>query len=244
LNLKRVAKWVLVFTGVAALPFFVAVSFWLYVASTLPPIKSIDVANESGCLQKSLLPHVSIHSLPEYVTTIFVVAEAPKFLSQRTIPSARLLNAFIIVLFGDNYVPIDSVSFSRWVALRSVETTDQVPRTIFRQIQLLVQSDRVEAAMGKKEILEVYFNQLYFAKGAVGITCASHYFFHKSPETLSIAETALLAALARSPTNFDPFTNPVAAELRRNTIIDQVFSAGFITGTDATAAKEAPLLPN
>jgi membrane carboxypeptidase/penicillin-binding protein len=241
--LKRIATWVLVFAGVAALPFFAAVSFWLYVASTLPPIKSVVVTNESGCLENPQLSHVSIHYLPEYVTTIFVVAEAPKFLSQRTIPSVRLLSAFISVLFGDNYIPIDAVSFSQWVALRSVETTAQGPRTIFRQIQLLVQSDRVELAMGKKEILEVYFNQLYFAKGAVGITCASHYFFHKSPVTLSIAETALLAALARGPKNFDPFTNPVAAEQRRNTIIDQVLAAKFITSADAILAKTAPLLP-
>lgn len=239
--MKRVAKWGLGLGLILGLPIIGAVGFWLYVASTLPPIESLTLTNTPSCLENPEIQHVKIHDLPEYVTSIFVVAEAPQFLRQRFIPSLRMFGKIVVGQFDQSYNPSDLKSFTEWVTQTNMREIVQERHDLFAQFQKLVQSDRIEMSLGKLEILEIYFNQTYFAKGTIGIACASQHFFRKRPENLTIAETALLAALARSPTNFDLITKPTFAEQRRNTIIDEVLAAGFISSSEAATAKAAPL---
>ncbi len=243
MNLKRVAKWGLGLAVLLSLPFFAAIAFWFYVVSTLPPIESLVNANDTNCLENPQVPRVKIRDLPEYVKMTFVVAEAPKFFNQRALPTIRILDYFLEGLFGYNYRFDDLRSFSDQISQNNINALNKERYDLFSHFQKLVQSDRIELSFGKLEILEVYFNQTYFAKGTIGLACASQHFFHKAPEALSISETALLAALARNPTNFDPVKFPLPAEKRRNLIIDQVLEAGFITSADADAAKATPLLP-
>ena len=241
--MKRAAKWGISIIGILTLPIFFAIGFWFYVASTLPALETIAVTNAPSCSENSQISRVSIHDLPDYVTTVFIAAEAPGFFRNSGIPSIRLAKDLVRGLFDSSQLSPNTPSFSYWISSVNLRNSDGGSRTLYSQFQRLVQSDRIEMNLGEFDILGIYLNQIYFAKGTIGIACAAQHFFRKKPEALSLAETALLSALTRSPTNFDPYKHPAEAETRRNKIIDQTRAAGFISDLEASSAKAAPLLP-
>jgi hypothetical protein len=79
---------------------------------------------------------------------------------------------------------------------------------------------KVENRFDKDQILELYLNYIYFGGGARGIDAASRLYFDKSPEDLTLADAALLAALPKAPTHYDPRRHPERARERRDLVLD------------------------
>lgn len=91
------------------------------------------------------------------------------------------------------------------------------------------------------ELLDIYLNRAYFEPGTYGVEEAAHRYFGKRADELSIAETALLAGLIKSPARFSPLQHPDRALARRNEVIDAMLQRGSISPEEAEAAKRAPL---
>lgn len=100
----------------------------------------------------------------------------------------------------------------------------------------------LEKEWSKDRILEGYSNAVFLGNGAYGIEAASRVYFDKHAKDLSIEEGAMLAALLKAPNAYDPFKHPEKAESRRNTVIGNMASEGYITEADADAAKAAPIV--
>ena len=87
---------------------------------------------------------------------------------------------------------------------------------------------RIENILSKNQILELYLNEIYLGNRSFGVSAASMNYFNKSLHELSIEEMALLAALPKAPSTYNPFANPNKALKRRNWVLFRLFSEGFI----------------
>jgi penicillin-binding protein 1A len=111
-----------------------------------------------------------------------------------------------------------------------------------RKMQELILAARLERLYTKPQILELYFNKVYFGDGLYGVEAASRGYFGKHASEVSVAEAALLAGLVKSPSSYAPTVSMERAIARRNTVLQAMFENGAIdraTYQSARASKAA-----
>jgi 1A family penicillin-binding protein len=101
-------------------------------------------------------------------------------------------------------------------------------KTIRRKIQELILASRIERAYTKDNILELYFNKVYFGDGLYGAEAASRGYFGKHASELSVPEAALLAGLVKSPSSYAPTVSLERAIARRNVVLQAMLDNGAI----------------
>ena len=112
-----------------------------------------------------------------------------------------------------------------------------------RKIREALIALRIEQIYSKKEILQLYLNNVYYGSGAYGVEAASQTYFGKSAEHLTLAEAALLAGLPQRPSRFTPFDHLKAALKRRDEVLTAMQTYRYISPTDCEEAKaETPKL--
>jgi len=114
-------------------------------------------------------------------------------------------------------------------------------KTIRRKLWEIVLARRIERAFTKDEILEMYLNQIYLGQGLYGVEAAARGYFNKPVSRLTGAEAAVLAALPKAPSYYDPRRNPDAALRRRNIVLRLMADAGVTSSTEAAMAEGQPL---
>lgn len=114
-------------------------------------------------------------------------------------------------------------------------------RNYHRKLLEAALSFRIETELSKEEILEHYMNRIYFGSGCYGIEAASQTYFGKSASALSLAESALLAGLIRSPTRLSPLNNPEDSVVQRDVVLRRMRDVGFVTTAEMEAALAEPL---
>ena len=114
-------------------------------------------------------------------------------------------------------------------------------RTIKRKLREMITAVQIERTYAKDEILQMYFTQMYFGHGAYGVQAAAKLYFGVNAWELDLPRSALLVGLLKAPAHYSPFNHPAAALRRRNTVIENMLRAGFITPAQAVAAQAAPL---
>ena len=117
--------------------------------------------------------------------------------------------------------------------------------TIERKTSEIGLALRLEQTLTKDQILERYLNTIFFGEGSYGIGAAARRYFAKTPESLTLAEAALLAGLISSPTQLNPYESPNAARSRRRTVLEAMVDLGWLDqGTaDAADAESVQLRP-
>lgn len=111
-----------------------------------------------------------------------------------------------------------------------------------RKVKEIILATRLEAALPKDKILELYLNEIFLGQNSYGVTAAAQVYFAKSLEELSIAEIAYLAALPKEPSNLHPVRQKAKAIDRRNYVIGQMRENGYITEAEAQAASAEDLV--
>lgn len=114
-------------------------------------------------------------------------------------------------------------------------------KTITRKLYEVLLALKIESQLSKKQILELYMNQIYLGQRAHGFAAASEIYFGKPLQELSIAEAAMLAGLPKAPSAYNPMSNPRRATLRQQYIIDRMLDNGFITPEQHAQAKSEEL---
>ena len=100
--------------------------------------------------------------------------------------------------------------------------------SIDRKIKEAILAFRIERVLTKKRILELYLNQIYLGEGSYGIASASLRYFNKPISDLNYGEAALLAALPKAPSKYNPYKNVKLAKFRRNLVLNNLLDNGFI----------------
>jgi penicillin-binding protein 1A len=127
--------------------------------------------------------------------------------------------------------------------------TQQLARNLFnmyeksftRKLKELVLAIDLERTYSKDQILELYFNQIYFGEGAYGVEAAAKTYFGKPLKELTLQECALIAGIPANPTVYSPRRKPQAATARRGKVLRNMLATGAITQVEFDGAMASPL---
>ena len=184
---------------------------------------------------------VDLDSLPEYIPNAFIAVEDKRFFQHHGVDARRVVGALLANIKARGV----SQGFSTiTMQLARNVWPDRLPgqqRTLTRKILEVRVAREIERRYQKREILELYLNHIYFGDGAYGIDAAARNYFRKPARQLTLAEAALFAAMPKSPTYYNPRRHRQRAEARRDLVLDLMARQQFITGQEATAAKEKPV---
>ncbi len=179
-------------------------------------------------------------AIPQLLKNAFLSAEDKNFYEHTGIDPEGVARAAIV--FVQNKLagkrPQGASTITQQVAKNFLLTNEQ---SFERKMKEAILAIRIESTYSKEEILELYMNQIYMGIGAYGVAAASLLYFDKSVHELTIAEAAYLAALPKGPNNYHPFRHTDRAIERRNWVIGQMVTNGFITQEQGDKAKEDPL---
>jgi penicillin-binding protein 1A len=179
---------------------------------------------------------IVLDSLPEYIPAAVVSLEDKRFYDHCGIDIRRLVKVIWV-----NF--IRKIGRRKWGQGAST-ITQQLSRNIFltlkktllRKVEEIYLSLLIERRYSKKEILEMYLNEIYWGYGNHGLGAASRYYFDKIPDSLSISEAAALVGLLRSPGYYSPYNSYDRFVERRNLALNEMFEEGAITKVELDSA--------
>jgi len=183
-------------------------------------------------------------AIPDIVKKAFISAEDKSFYQHRGVDPLAILRAGItdIQHIGAGRRPVGASTITQQVARNMLLGTNDV--SFRRKVKEALLALRIERTMSKERILELYLNEIYLGQGSYGVAAASQAYFNKPLDQLDVAQAATLAALPKSPTNYNPFRDPQAALARRNWVIDRMVETGAITTDQGRAAQIESLGPD
>ncbi|MBN3840938.1 penicillin-binding protein 1A [Burkholderia sp. Ac-20349] len=115
-------------------------------------------------------------------------------------------------------------------------------KTYMRKIYEMLLAYRIERALTKDQILEVYMNQIYLGQRAYGFASAARVYFGKDLKDITLAEAAMLAGLPKAPSAYNPVVNPKRAKVRQEYILQRMLELNFITREQYDEAVAQPLV--
>ena len=206
-----------------------------------PPI-STRVYSDDGkliaeyALQKRLF--VPYDSIPKIVINSFLSAEDKNFFNHPGIDAKGILRAVInnIKNITQNKRLEGASTITQQVA-KNFLLTNEV--SMKRKIKEAILAFRIERAYSKERILELYLNQIYLGQGTYGIAAASLEYFDKSIKELNYSDAALLAALPKAPSKYNPYKYPEVGKFRRNLVLKNLKENKFITNKQFEKFKDS-----
>ena len=114
-------------------------------------------------------------------------------------------------------------------------------RSFERKIKEGILAVRLDGALTKDHILELYLNEIFLGARSYGIVAAAQNYFGKSMEELTPSEAAYLAALPKAPSTYHPIKNRDRAVARRNYVLEEMAQNGYLSRAEASKAKMEPL---
>lgn len=183
---------------------------------------------------------VPIESIPDRVVQAFLSAEDQNFYRHKGIDPLAIARAAVTNLrnVGTGRRLIGASTITQQVA-KNFLLTNEI--SYERKIKEAILALRLEKALSKEQLLELYLNEIYLGHRAYGVAAAGLMYFDKSLEDLSLAEAAYLAALPKAPNNYHPVKNHEAALARRNWVLERMAEDGYITASQADLAQKTPL---
>ena len=180
---------------------------------------------------------VSINDIPKNLQNAFVAVEDNRFYDHAGIDPRGIVRAVWANIRGRTVTEGGS-TITQQLAKNAYLTQD---RTLKRKVQEMFLALQLERQYTKQEILELYMNQIYFGQGAYGVQAAARTYFGKDVKDLTLNECAMLAGIPKSPNYYSPLNNLEAAKQRKAVVLDQMAKYGYISDSEANAAKKEDL---
>lgn len=184
--------------------------------------------------------HISLEEIPLHVQQAFIAIEDERFYRHPGIDPIGIARALCANLGRGRWNTEQGGSTITQQLVKNAFLSRE--KTLGRKIKEAYLSIRMEMQFSKKEILEMYLNQIYFAHGAYGIEAASRTYFNKSAGDLTVAEAALLAGIPRSPNNYSPFVDFTSSQQRKNLVLQKMHKVHFLSDKQWEEAKKQEIL--
>ncbi len=196
-----------------------------------PPVSS-KVYSGNGELvadfSKEKRVFVPFSSIPKNVINAFLSAEDKNFFKHPGVDAKGVLRAtFNNISNILSSKRLEGASTITQQVAKNFLLTNEV--SLNRKIKEAILAFRIERALSKERILELYLNQIYLGSGAYGVAAASLEYFDKSIRDLNYSEAALLAALPKAPSKYNPYRNPEVAKFRRNLVLKNLLDNNYLT---------------
>lgn len=176
---------------------------------------------------------IKVADVPKTVINAFLAAEDANFYQHQGIDFTSVLRALY-----KNIVAGSARQGGSTITQQVVKNLLLTPeRKLERKIKEAILSYRLEKRFSKDEILEIYFNQIYFGNSAYGLKAAAKLYFHKEVPELTLAEAAMLAGMPKAPSAYSPIKHMPQAKRRQRYVLGQMHRAGFITQEEMKAAQ-------
>ena len=237
-----IALCLVVFAGLGFGYIFAAYQSLPAVGNNMRPAVSSQVFDSHGRLITTLhsdqnrLP-IDINKVPQNLQNAFIAAEDNRFYEHIGIDPIGIFRAIFANLTNRGIAQGGS-TITQQLAKNAFLSQEQ---TLKRKIQEAMLALEIEHKYSKKEILEMYMNQIYFGQGAYGIQTAAKTYFNKDVNELTLTQRAMLAGLPKSPNYYSPFNNLNEAKKRKNVVLDQMVKYGYVSAAEAEDAKNQDL---
>ncbi len=251
-NLLKVLKYLLI-TGVS-LAIIVALAgggLFAYYISSAPKLSEKELKSTNSSLiydvNNNLIAdlgsekreNVSADNIPLNLVNAITSIEDKRFFKHRGVDIYRILGAAFNNIFrgstqGGSTLDQQLIK----LAYFSTSTADQNFKRKAQEAWLALQLERKYT---KQEILTFYINKVFMGNGNYGMLTAAKSYFGKDLKDLSIAQLALLAGIPQAPSQYDPYTNPEAAQSRRDTVLSEMLEDKNITKEEYDVAIATPV---
>ena len=180
---------------------------------------------------------IAFAKMPQYLPRAFVAVEDKNFFSHDGFDFRRIAKAAM-----KNLASLSFREGASTISQQLVKNTHlSGEKTIRRKLREFKLTRALERKYSKVEILELYLNSIYFGHNCFGIGNASRFYFGKAAEDVTPAESAMLAALVRSPNRYSPFRNAESCLARRNFVLKLMREQQFLSEREYTDALGEPL---
>ena len=209
-----------------------------------PPETSIvmdDDGNVVARFAKEQRAVIEVANVPDLVKNAFISAEDKNFYDHRGIDPVGIAKAMVrnIDTLRKGGRMSGASTITQQVVKNMILTNE---RSITRKIKEGILAVRIEDALTKDQILEIYLNQIYLGARSYGVAAASQNYFGKELIYLEPEEAAYLAALPKAPSALHPTRDKDAAIARRNYVLAEMVDNGHLEASVGEAAKEKPLI--
>ncbi|MCX5810252.1 MAG: PBP1A family penicillin-binding protein [Proteobacteria bacterium] len=216
---------------------FMAVGYALYVIKDIPSVqvlKNLENKPESSILGVNdrlvylIVPDnrifVPYSRIPKHVRSAFLAAEDADFFNHGAIEFQGLIRAL-----WKNVIHGKVVQGGSTITQQVIKTLILGPeRSMLRKAREAILAYKLEKYLTKKDILNLYLNNIYMGHGVYGIEAASQVYFGKHVWEMTRAEAALLAGIVQAPSRNTPKRHPGNARARQEYVIDQMFAKNMI----------------
>ena len=182
---------------------------------------------------------VPIDAMPPRLVEAFISAEDKSFWTHPGISVPDIIRAAVTnAQHWGQKRPVGASTITQQVA-KNFLLSNEV--SIERKIKEALLAMRIEEALPKRRIAELYLNEIYLGFQAYGVAAASLMYFGKSLDELSVHEIAFLAALPKAPNNYNPQRYPERAKERRDWVLGRMLDDGKLSAAEYERAKTTPL---
>lgn len=174
---------------------------------------------------------------PKLLVDAFISAEDRTFFSHGGVDYPGIIRAMVTNI-GRSGRPVGASTITQQVAKNLLLTNEL---SYARKVKEAILAYRIEGALTKQQIMELYLNQIFLGRNAYGVQAASRAYFDKDVDQLSLPEMAYLAILPKAPSNYDPERHGDRAIERRRYVLREMQRNGYITAAQYAAADATPI---
>lgn len=213
-------------------------AIWTRAGAHFSSVKIYDI---KGRLVTRLLPEqkelVKIEQIPVKLRDALVAVEDHRFYSHHGVDILGVGRALVKNIMKGRVVEGGSTITQQLVKNMLLSSE----RTMSRKLKEGMLALEFEQKYSKDQILEMYFNYVYFGNGAWGVQQAARVYFDKNVSDLTLAECAVLAGIPKSPNKFNPLSDKGSAKTRRNLVLERMVTNGYLSAEESARTAKMPL---
>ncbi len=171
---------------------------------------------------------VPLKAMPKRLIQAFLSAEDKNFYEHTGIDLTGIARAVRdnVINYGQGKSLVGGSTITQQVVKNFLLSSE---KSIERKVKEAILAMRISQVYSKDKILELYLNEIYLGQGSYGVAAAAQNYFNKSLDELTVEEMALLAALPKAPSQYNPKTNHDVAKARRDWVIERMLEGGYMT---------------
>ncbi|MGI4775883.1 MAG: penicillin-binding protein 1A [Janthinobacterium lividum] len=209
-----------------------------------PPSVTRVYSADGKLIEEYALEHrifVPIGSIPHSLVEAFIAAEDKNFFKHSGLDIYGIVRAAFANIFNilQHKRMAGASTITQQVVKNFLLTSE---RSLERKIKEAILSYMISEVFSKREILELYLNQIFLGKGAYGVAIAAQNYFNKSVDELTLTESAFIAGLPKAPSSYDPEKNYKRAKERRDYVLTRMLEDGYISEDTAREAIDSPIV--
>lgn len=181
---------------------------------------------------------VPIEQTPKVMKDAILAIEDRRFYKHNGIDTTGILRAIRNNLTGRGHEGASTITMQ---VAKNFFSNPDTPRNLWTKIKEAMLAIKIENAISKDKILELYLNQIYLGERAYGFAAAAKTYYDKDLKQLNLAEAALLAGLPKAPTKYDPYLHPDYAIKRQHEVLRDMHRYGMISDSAFDEAMRTPL---